>query len=53
MTECSGNHPVNVICKSRRCYLSDRNPYLRLLRRLDRAERELRQVREWAAKRGQ
>lgn len=50
MTTCDHKHPPNVICADRRCYWGERNAYLRLQRRLDRALNDLRRVRAFNAK---
>ena len=51
MNHCSGNHAPNIICCDRQCYLGIKNPFIRLLRRLDRKTSECQSLRESLAKR--
>lgn len=51
MLTCNGSHPPNALCMDRRCYLGNKNPFLRLLRRLDRKTSECQSLRESLAKR--
>ena len=48
---CNGNHPINILCRDRNCYLGDKNPFLRLQRRFDRVSRECQSLRESLIKR--
>lgn len=51
MTTCNQSHPANVLCRDRNCYLGDKNPFLRLQRRLDRKTSECQSLRESLVKR--
>jgi len=51
MKTCNQMHPVNVVCEDRRCYLGDRNPLVRMARRMEQAQAEARRLRESFTKR--
>jgi len=40
MPTCSKDHPINIVCLDRCCYFGERNPLVRLQRRLDRVDNE-------------
>jgi len=51
MNQCNQSHPINILCRDRHCYLGDKNPFLRLQRRLDRKTSECNSLRESLTKR--